>query len=191
VGLLSAPARAGLNHRTAGGQAVRTALAALIVVLAATAVRAQDAALEYQVKAVYLFNFVKFVRWPPADKSVPITICVAGRNPFGSALQEALRNELVDGRPVEARVVREPDPGCNVLFVPAGVAAKPYIDAARGSATLTVGEGPEFLAQGGMVNFIIEAGSVRFEIDAGAAERADLRISSHLLRLARSTGRRG
>jgi hypothetical protein len=42
-----------------------------------------------------------------------------------------------------------------------------------------------------LVNFIIENGSVRFEIDSQAAERADLRISSHLLRLARSAGRRG
>jgi len=52
-------------------------------------------------------------------------------------------------------------------------------------ATLTVGETPDFLAQGGIINFILEGGKVRFQIDSKAAERADLRISSHLLRLAR------
>jgi hypothetical protein len=50
---------------------------------------------------------------------------------------------------------------------------------------LTVGEGPEFIEQGGIVAFLIQGGNVRFAIDANAAERAGLRISSRLLRLSR------
>lgn len=167
-------------------RAIRTSFAlVLLALVVAAAARAQEVPLEYQVKAVYLFNFVKFVRWPAPAKPAPITICVAERNPFGDALQEAIRGEVVEGRQVDARVIRAPDPACTVVFVPHDVAAKPYVDAAGGSSTLLVGEKPNFLAQGGMVNFIIENGSVRFEIDSVAAERADLRISSHLLRLAR------
>ncbi|MGH9308768.1 MAG: YfiR family protein [Vicinamibacterales bacterium] len=174
------------KRTSAIAHAIRTSSAVLLLALMiGAAAHAQEVPLEYQVKAVYLFNFVKFVRWPAPVKPAPITICVAERNPFGEALQEAIRGEVVEGRQVEARVIRAPDPACNVVFVPHDVAAKPYLDAARGSSTLLVGEKPDFLAQGGMVNFIIRNGSVRFEIDGGAAERADLRISSHLLRLAR------
>lgn len=161
----------------------------LCAALASATVRAQDKPLEHSLKAVYLFNFVKFVRWPPSAGSGPITICVAERNPFGEALDEAIRDETVDQRRLVARIISKPQPGCDVLFIPAGAGAKPYLQAARGSATLTVGEEPDFLEQGGMINFIIDGGSVRFEINSAAAERAQLRISAHLLRLARAGGR--
>lgn len=178
--------------RHARSRSLHAVAAALLgACLASAPVRAQEVPLEYQVKAVYLFNFVKFVRWPTREAGKPLTICVAERNPFGDSLQEALRGELVEEREVKARVIRQPEADCDVLFIPSSVDPKPYLAAARGSSTLTVGEEPNFLARGGIVNFIHEAGSVRFEIDAAAAARAELRVSSHLLRLARGTGRRG
>jgi hypothetical protein len=168
--------------------AIATGVAALLLAQSATVVaHAQGVPLEYQVKAVYLFNFVKYVTWPAPARPGPIRICLAERNPFGDALEEALRGETVDKRPLEVRVIDQPVRGCDVLFVPRGTVAKPYLQSARGSSTLSVGEQPGFLAEGGIINFIIETGSVRFEIDADAAERARLRISSHLLRLARET----
>ena len=173
----------------------RLALLLFLVWLAAPAFRigpgsvaslfAKEVSLEYQVKAVYLFNFARFVEWPPEAQSGPLTICVAGQNPFGAVLDETLRGESVNNRPLTARVIPGPEPGCHVIFVPQGAPTTAYLRAARGGPTLTVGETPDFLAQGGIINFILEGGKVRFQIDAKAAERADLRISSHLLRLAR------
>ena len=87
------------------------------------------------------------------------------------------------------RVIVMPEAGCHVVFVPQGVATTPYLRAARGSPTLTVGETSGFITQGGIVNFILEGGTVRFQINPEAASRADLRISSHLMRLARVPGR--
>jgi hypothetical protein len=80
--------------------------------------------------------------------------------------------------------VREPS-GCDVLFVPAGVPAAPLLHDARTRPILTVGESETFLRAGGIVNFFMDDGKVRFEINQDAASRAQLRISSRLLRLAR------
>ena len=157
----------------------------LLVLSAAAALHAQEVSLEYQLKAAYLFNFVKFVEWPSAAGPGPLVICVAGRNPFGGALAETVRGEYVNDRILATRVISMPEPGCHVVFLPHGVAAMAYLRAARDSPTLTVGESPEFIAEGGIVNFIAEQGKIRFQISPVAAERADLRISSHLLRLAR------
>jgi hypothetical protein len=164
-------------------------LVLLLLPAAAAVVHPQQISLEYRVKAVYLFNFVKFVEWPSRAVPGPLTICVAGQNPFGAALDDALRGEMVNDRPLATRVILEPGPGCDVLFVPRGAAAAAYLGAARGSPTLTVGETPGFLEQGGIINFVLEGGKVRFEIDPKGAERADLRISSHLLRVARTPDR--
>lgn len=162
-------------------------LRVLVLVLSAAAgLHAQEVSLEYQLKAAYLYNFVKFVTWPSGAGSGPLVICVAGRNPFGDALADTLRGETVGDRMLETRVISMPQAGCHVVFLPSGVAAAPFLLAARGTPTLTVGESPGFIAQGGMVNFIAEGGRIRFEISAPAADQAELRISSHLLRLARN-----
>src|SRR5881296_4365446 len=61
------------------------------------------AAGEYQVKAVFLFNFAQFVEWPPqafADPRTPLIIGVLGEDPFGAFLDDTVRNEMVNNRPL-------------------------------------------------------------------------------------------
>jgi hypothetical protein len=160
-------------------------LAALLLAAAAQSIAAaQDVSREYRVKAAFLYNFVKFVEWPTRAAAGPITICVAGRNPFGTILDETVRGESVRGRPIEARVILEPDHGCYVVFIAAG-AAPAYLRAAIGTPTLTVGEAPGFIEQGGLIRFYVDGGTVRFEINREAAERSGIRISARLLQLAR------
>ena len=57
---------------------------------------AQERPTEAQVKAAYVYNFGKFVRWQntaPATES--FDICVLGKNPFGSALQNTVSGEKI------------------------------------------------------------------------------------------------
>lgn len=151
---------------------------------------AQDVTLEYQVKAAYLYNFVKFVEWPPAARTGPLTICVAGRNPFGHALTDTIKGEQIAGRTLAARVILEPDPGCHVLFIPNGAPAGTYLRAAHGTPTLTVGETDDFLRQGGVIAFVPDGRNLRFAISTEAADQAKLMVSSRLLQLAVNSPRR-
>jgi hypothetical protein len=149
---------------------------------------AQEVSLEYRVKAAYLFNFVKFVEWPQAARSGPLTICVAGRDVLGDVLDRTVEGETVNGRPIVARRILEPTPDCHVVFVPRGAAAQAYLRPAQGAPVLTVGETPDFIENGGIVNFVLEGTNVRFEMNPAAADRVGIRISSRLLRLARVPG---
>jgi YfiR/HmsC-like len=169
----------------------RSAAVAALIAAATTAVlvraaRAHDVSIEYRVKAAFLFNFTKFVEWP-AERSAPepLTICIAAFNPFGSVLEEIVHDESVNGRPLQVRVTRDAAQ-CDVLFIAERVAHEPYLRAVRGQPVLTVGERADFLRDGGIVNFVIEDGRVRFDIARQAASRAQLTISSRLLRLARA-----
>ena len=169
---------------------MRRVLAAIGVCVAMTPLAAQEPSLEYQVKAAYLYNFVKFIEWPAAARQGPLTICLAGANRFGTTLEELVRGESIEGRAIAARVIQAPQADCDVVFVPRGVAAGEYLRAARNAPVLTVGESSDFVSQGGIINFVLDAGMVRFEIDQAAARRAGLQISSRLLRLAREPQRR-
>jgi hypothetical protein len=150
--------------------------------------------LEYEVKAAFLYNFVQFVEWPaeslPAGE--PFRLCLAGANPFAGVLERTVAGEQAAGRPIAIEVLAaEASPSrCQVLFVPRSQASRTaaLIRAAGTGAVLTIGESPRFLDAGGLINFIVDGGHVRFDIAAEAAAVRELRISSKLLRVARSTG---
>jgi two-component system, cell cycle response regulator len=68
--------------------------------------RAQNSLSEYQVKAAYLFNLLKFVEWPEsafAGPSAPIVIGIVGNNPFGNALPLIVSGKTVQGRDLVIR----------------------------------------------------------------------------------------
>jgi hypothetical protein len=146
---------------------------------------------EYQVKAAFLYNFARFVEWPPAtfsnDKE-PLRICVIGKDPFGGALEEAVRAKTVAGRSLAVSGISEgrQAAGCRILFVSSSEKnrLRAIFRALPPTGILTVGDTEGFAAQGGMVNFKLQDGRIRFEINVEAAERENLRISSKVLTLA-------
>jgi hypothetical protein len=152
----------------------------------------EEQALEHQVKAAFLLNFTKFVDWPDSaftDAHSPIAICVLGEDPFGSALDQIVEGESVGARKVIVRRIREaPGPRqCQVLFLSGPIKDLSQILSGLSPGVLTVGEEHDgFLRAGGVISFVIENRRVRFDISQGAAENAGLKLSSRLLRVARS-----
>jgi hypothetical protein len=173
---------------------VRFVLALLAVALgpATGVVRAQaQDPLELEVRAVYLYNFARFVEWPPSsfpDASAPIRICIFGADPFGAALDRVLANETVGGRPLRAvrLTVRDDLLACHVVYVGAVGRSRTVaaLDHFSGHPIITVGEDPSFLAEGGTIRFKREGKRVRFDVNLRAAERSGLRVSSRLLSVA-------
>jgi hypothetical protein len=173
---------------------MRSLLTGLLLCTSALPAAAQDGELEYRVKAAYLFNFTKFVEWPDTtlQNTTAFNICTAGINPFGTILSSTVAEETAAMLPLAARVVTAGEAAsCQVLFVPRGVPAAPYLRAVNASPVLTVGESVTFLEQGGAISFVIEDGRVRFKINQAAAERVRLRISSRLLQLGRASDSQG
>jgi hypothetical protein len=146
---------------------------------------------EYQVKAAFLFNFAKFVEWPPQTFKSPtdaISICVLGPDPFGRSLDEAVNAKSIDGRKLAVRQIDnlQQAGGCQILFI-ASRKKKHSTDADAAVAmagVLTVGDSDGFAAAGGVIGFKLEGGKVRLEVNLDAAGQRKLRISSKLLSLA-------
>jgi len=147
---------------------------------------------EYRVKLAFLYNFAQFVEWPPEafrDPAAPLTICVAGQDPFQGEIGQGLRGRTAGGHLVEIkRLKRDENPrGCQIIFVRAGdrKLAGRLVAGLRGSSTLTVGESKGFADLGGVINLVVEENKLRFEINLGAARQTRLKISSKLLALAK------
>jgi hypothetical protein len=151
----------------------------------------REVPLEYQLKAAFLYKFIKFVEWPrdvlsEGDRS--ITVGVLGGGAMGDAVARFEGKEIV-GRRLDVRKFDKVEDleFCHVLFVPRDEEkqVEAILEASAGMPTLVVGEVEGFAESGGMVNFIIVDNKVGFEINPNAALGENLKISSKLLRLAR------
>ncbi len=165
-------------------------LAALIsAALSGLADSAVDASPEYQVKAVFLFNFAQFVEWPPQsfeDAAAPFVIGVVGTDPFGSALEGAVRGETLNGRNfvIERYRTATEIRRCQILFISRSEAAHvgEISTALAGHSVLTVSDIEEPAQRGIMIRFVADNNRIRLRINAEAAKAAGLSISSKLLR---------
>jgi hypothetical protein len=168
-------------------------LAAVLLMLAGRKGAWGSGDFEYEIKAAFLYNFAKFVEWPPESfpqPSTPMSLCVFGDDPFGGSLDTVVQGETLNGRRLAVRRTRDLPQAreCQILFISAsekGRAAE-ALSEVRGASVLTVGEGKDFLDQGGVIRLFLEQNRVRFDINLDAAERNRLKISSKLLALART-----
>ena len=168
---------------------ILAAICFVVVGVFCCAEKAQSAAAEYQVKAAFLFNFAKFVEWPPnafADANTPFVIGVLGQDPFGSYLDETVRGEQVNGRQLTVQRYRSVADiqKCHVLFISRSESERlDQIVADLKYRKILIVTDAEGGAGGVMIRFINEGNKIRFKIDVRAAKAANLTISSKLLRL--------
>jgi hypothetical protein len=174
----------------------------LLAVLVAAALtpeaplRAQSkAAGEYDIKAAFLYNFARYVEWPPAGMppaGAAFVVTVLGEDPFGDALDAIVRDRTIHDRPLAVRrVARVEDVGqSQILFISRSeVEDLPRIlQRLEASPILTVGETAQFAERGGMIRFRRDGERIAFDINVASTERAGLRVSSQLLKLARIVG---
>lgn len=144
---------------------------------------------EFQVKAVFVFNFATFVQWPmeqQAGPGAPFVIGLLGADELAGYLEEAVRGELVDGRPLQVRRYRnvEEVDDCRILFIGRGeqVQLDRVLSRVDGRRTLTVSDAEESARNGVMIQLANEKNRVRLLINVDAAQAAGLTISSNLLR---------
>jgi hypothetical protein len=175
------------------------ALAAFSCPMLVESVRAQEVDLmkAKQVKAAYLYNFAKFVRWPDdafEDEEAPVVIGVLGNDPFGRVLDDTVKGKKVGERLIQIRRFDwnvEEDRSrlldCHVLYISASEQDRvdDIHEAVDDHPMLLVGDAKDFAANGGMIGLTLEKGRIVFQINRVAVARAGLKISARLLKLAK------
>jgi hypothetical protein len=174
----------------------RARLVPLLLLIAARCWAAPPS--EYQVKAVFLFNFAQFVEWPARafpDPQTPFVIGILGKDPFGPDLDAVVRGETVGNRPMVIERYRNIEElhNCHILFIArTDMGALPHIlEELKGRSILTVTDAEEGDPRGVMIRLITRSNRIRLRIDVGAAKAGNLLISSKLLRPAEIVGGEG
>ncbi|MHC4186823.1 MAG: YfiR family protein [Planctomycetota bacterium] len=162
-----------------------------------------------QVKAAFIYNFIKFIDWPQEkteDVNKPLTVGILGSSPFGNSFDK-IKDTQIRGRKVVIKYFESIENikggeqkqneeiqrnlkeygQCDVLFV-CGTENKFFsriLQPLEIYHVLTIGDTQGFLEAGGIINFVMEEKKVRFEINMASAKRSKLEVRSKLLRLAK------
>jgi hypothetical protein len=153
---------------------------------------ADNSDVETRIKVAFIYNFVRFVEWPPHATSGPVRIGVLGRGDLDVPLQEVIRGKSVNGRPIEVTHITAATESecCEIVLIERSELkrVKEIAQALAEKPILTVCDASSCLRDGVMITFQVVDESVRFQINREAAERAGLKISSQLLKVAISPG---
>ena len=177
-----------------GGRPLAGFLALALAVLSGPRTDALEPPTEHEVKAAFLYNFARFVEWPPSAGAAnqPFIVAVLGDDPFGATLDRTLAGKTLEARPIVVRRLASLDEAVRVHILFVGTSDRAQVARVvrtlSGTHVLTVGEMPGFAELGGMIGFRTERRRVRFDINVAQASRAGLKISSQLLKLARIVG---
>jgi hypothetical protein len=113
---------------------------------------------------------------------------VLGDDPFANGLDELVRGEKVNNRPLVVQRYQQVEEikTCHILFVSQSAAKQleRILTNLKNRSVLTVGESDNFAKRGGMIRFINENNKIRLRVNVEAARAANLTISSKLLRAA-------
>jgi hypothetical protein len=153
----------------------------------------EDAA-ESEVKAAFVYNFIKFVDWPAKafdGPGSPIVLGILGKDDLLEEL-ETIKDRTAQGRKLTIKRSNNASEleRCHIIYVSkserdrvAGV-----LKSASNWSTLTIADIRGFAQAGGMINFTTQGNKISFEINPEVAERAGLKVSSKLLKLAKIVG---
>ncbi len=160
----------------------------LSIAMAGIAAAQKRISQEYQVKALFLFNFTQFVEWPPeafVNPYAPLVIGVLGEDPFGQYLDDLLKGEKAGEHPLVVKRFSsvEESMGAHVLFINlrSKEERKKALTALDDKSVLSVSDAADFTRQGGMIQFFIKENKIRLRVGLEPATDANLSISSKLL----------
>lgn len=146
---------------------------------------ADEASVEYKIKAGYLYNFTKFITWPE-EKTETFNICILGNDPFG-ALINPIEQRKAFGHPIKlirlthlsAPEGTNKKPRCHILFISSSIKNTPITQHIEN--TLTVGESENFAAEGGMIGFVNRESRIKLQINLKSIKLSGLKVSAKLL----------
>ena len=167
-------------------------LSIFFVVLSAPVFLAQTTSTrEYQLKAVFLFNFTQFVEWPSNSFSTaqsPAVIGILGKDPFGNYLEETIAGETINKHPLVIQHFDNVDEitNCQILFINVSDKNKlqAILEKLKGKNILTISDINGFTKIGGMIRLYTRDDKINIQINLEATKSENLVVSSKLLKLA-------
>jgi YfiR/HmsC-like len=151
-------------------------------------ISAQTNEREADLKAVFIYNFTKYISWDTTVNDNNFVIGVMGNSPVTESLKQIANGYTVGNKKIIIRNFSKPEDisYCQILFIPRNLPfSLESILKKVGRGMLTVSEEPGYGKSGTAFNFFIsKEDKLKFEANLKVIYAEGLKASSQLLKLA-------
>lgn len=164
----------------------RLTFVVFLFAVAGTAMAQKDEQ-EANLKAVFIYNFSRYIDWGSSAGESDFIIGVIGNSAVEKSVAEIAKTNTVNTKKIIVRHFNKPEEisFCHILFIAGNnsIPLQPVLDNTP-KGVLTVSERPGAAKQGTAFNFVVVNEKLKFEANLKAISAAGLKASSQLLRLA-------
>ncbi|MBL4710620.1 MAG: YfiR family protein [Flavobacteriales bacterium] len=141
-----------------------------------------------KIKAVFIYNFTKYIEWPSDYQTGEFTIGILGENPaLFKELDNMSKVKKVANRDFRIQSIESVEDlkKQHILYIPKGnnISISLVNSKLKGKSTLLVTEAPGLAKQGAAINFIIVGNRQKFELNKTTVSNHNLKVSSTLEKL--------
>jgi hypothetical protein len=158
-------------------------LCAIVFLFTGAKISAQDD----MFKALFMYNFTKYIEWPSSYKSGDFVIAVIGQTGMTPELKKIAQKKKVVNQPIIVQVHNSVSSvgKCHMLYIPSGNSTQlgTAVSKLGSSPTAIVTDNPGLAAQGAGINYVKIDGKQKFEINTGTLRACGLRVNSNLVNL--------
>ncbi|MEQ8324955.1 MAG: YfiR family protein [Vicingaceae bacterium] len=141
-----------------------------------------------KIKAIYIYNFTKYIEWPKDYRETNFVIGVLGDSPLFAELERMSASKQVFGQAIEVKKFLSASAveKCHILYIPTG-SSEPFssvVSKIQSNSTLLVTDTPGMALKGSAINFVVQQNRQKFELNQNNAVKYNLKVSNSLEALA-------
>ena len=138
-------------------------------------------------KALFMFNFAKYIEWPNQAKQSEFIIGVSGNDDIISELNKLAAVRKINGKPIVIKKVMTPSeaPNANIYYIPTANSgqlskATTYFS---GKPTLIITNKDDLCKKGACLNYVNRNGKMKYEVNQANIKSHQLNVDPKLIAL--------
>jgi hypothetical protein len=138
-------------------------------------------------KALFMYNFTKYIEWPASQRTGTFIIGVLGNSSMTAELNTIAGKQKVGTQNIVVKTFNSVNDieDCNILYLPTSKSSLigEVINKIAGKPMLIISDKNGLAAQGACINYVMDGDKLKYEINKGSIEKRGLSVSSALLAL--------
>jgi hypothetical protein len=143
---------------------------------------------KYKYYQMFIYNFTKYIQWPSSAIQNDFVIGVIGKHEIVSELEGMAATKKMNGKSMKVQVFDDVEQigKCHILFIPDGKSKhlEDILAKTSNQNTLIITERNGLAKEGSAINFVVVNGKLKFELNRAATDKANLKVSGDLAKLA-------
>lgn len=138
-------------------------------------------------KALFMFNFAKYIEWPIQTSQKEFVIAVYGNDEIITELQKLAKARKINNKTIVIKIVKTPSeaPNANIFYIPP--AKSSHLDQISSffanKPTLIISEKHGACKSGAGINYIMQGGKMKYEISKSNITSHKLNVDQKLIAL--------